>query len=488
LIRGAEIQERSAVIACTSLCVVAAAIGWFIYPGELTLPLALVSLIPPLGVAFMRATRNGIVDPLAVFALFFAAYNGVVLVRLNYGVDPQDIPFATDGPMFFHAATLSAIGSLGVVVGWLLTRNRRTEPVRQGSPSQCMAAYLTGITFYLVGLALYMAQYWQMGGYMQSIAMDRGQRFEMLTHTVSMPYQGFILSGLSLMMFASIGVAKSRLMLSSAACVVWLGLVLLQGDRRLALQMIMAVAVVVGTLRPNIVKLRPIAVVCIAAAYFVAVLFGQYRTLIYDVAAGKSTLKQALLAEQSDASVMSNPEQTELGAPYLSVLYYSRGTEPLRWGSSYAMSIPAFLPRALYAGAKTPAISADLAQALYEGGMRPVYGWGFSPVAEAFANFGLAGPFGAMVLWCMFFAWLASNRHRSIAGMLVCAALLEEAVNCNRIDFRYVYLESVYCLIVAVIAMVVVKAVTEITSRRREPVRMILSGPHLVPARRSRAL
>jgi hypothetical protein len=485
--RGAEIQERSLVIGCTSLCVLAAVIGWFVHPGDLTLPLALVSLIPPLGVAFARAARNGIVDPLAVFALFFAAYNGVVLVKLNYGVDPQDIPFATDGPMFFHAAALSALGSLGVVFGWLLSTNRRSEPVSQGSPSQCMASYVTGIVFYLVGVALYMAQYWQVGGYMQSIAMDRGQRFEMLTHTVSMPYEGFILSGLSLMMFASIGVSRSRLMLSSAACVFWLGLVLVQGDRRLALQMIMAVAVVVGTLRPKVVKLRPIAVVSIAAAYFVAVLFGQYRTLIYDVAAGKSTLKQALLAQETDAFVMSNPEQTELGAPYLSVLYYSRGTEPLRLGSSYAKSIPAAVPKALYAGAKAPAISADFAQALYEGGMRPVYGWGFSPIAEAFANFGVAGPFVVMVLWSVFFAWLASKRHRSIAGMVICAALLEEAVNSNRIDFRYVYLESVYCFIVAVMAMVIMKAVTEITERRTNFVRMILSGPHLIPARRSRA-
>lgn len=485
--RAAEIQERSLVIACTSLCVVAAAIGWFVNPAELTLPLALVSLVPPLGVAFVRAARNGIVDPLALFALCFAAYNGVLLVRLNYGVNPHETPFATNGPMFFHAGILSGLGSLGLVFGWLLSKNRRSEPMIQGSPSQCTASFLTGIVFYLVGIALYMVQYWQVGGYMQSVAMDRGQRFEMLTHSVSMPFEGFILAGLSLMVYASVGIAKSRLILSSAACLIWSGLVLLQGDRRLALQMMMAMAVVVGTLRPKITKLRPLALVYIAAAYSVAVMFGQYRTLIYDLAAGRSTLKQAQVAAQSEESIMGKPEDSELGGPYISVLYYSGSAEPLRWGSSYAMSIPAVVPRALYPGAKMPAISADFDQALYEG-VGPVYGWGFSPIAEGFANFGLAGPFGVMVLWSMFFAWLGSNRYRGLAGMVVCATLLQEAVNANRIDFRYVYFETVYCSSVAIIAVMMMKAAAEIADRGPDPVRAILSRAHLIAARRSNGL
>jgi hypothetical protein len=482
--RAAEIQERSLVIACTALCVSAAAIGWFINPGELTLPLALVSLVPPLGVAIARAARNGMVDPLAVFALCFAAYNGVLLVRMNYGVDPHETPFAANGPMFFHAGILSGLGSLGLVVGWLVSKNKRPEPMTQGSPSQCTASFITGSAFYLMGIVLYMVQYWQVGGYMQSVAMDRGQRFEMLTHAVSMPFEGFILSGLSLMVYASIDIAKSRLILSYAACLLWLGLVLLQGDRRLALQMIMAMAVVIGTLRPKTTKLRPVALLYIAAAYSVAVMFGQYRTLIYDLAAGRSTLKQAQVAAQSEESIMGKPEDSELGGPYVSVLYYSRGTEALRWGSSYAMSIPAVVPKALYPGAKMPAISADLDQALYEG-VGPVYGWGFSPIAEGFANFGLVGSFGVMVLWSIFFAWLGSKRYRGLAGMVVCATLLQEAVNANRIDFRYVYFESFYCASVGIIAVMMMKAVAEITDRGSDPVRRVSSRALFIAARRS---
>lgn len=481
--RAAEIQERSLVIACTSLCTLAAAIGWFANPGELTLPLALVSFLPPLGVAFVRATRNGIVDPLAVFALSFAAYNGILLLRLNYGAAPHVVPFAIDGPMFFRAGILSGLGSLGLVLGWLLSTNGRSKPMRPGSPVQCTASFLTGTAFYLMGIALYLVQYWQMGGYMQSVAMDRGQRFEMMKNTVSTPYEGFVVGGLCLMVYAGLGGAKSRLVLSSAASLLWLGLVLLQGDRRLALQIIMALAVVIGTLRPKTTKLRPAALVVIASAYLVAVIFGEYRELIYDLAAGRSTLKQAQIAADSQESVSGKPEDSELGGPYISVLYYSSGKEPLRWGLSYASSVPAFLPRALYPGAKTPPISNDLDEALHEG-VGPVYGWGFSPVAEGFANFGLAGPLTAMVLWSMGFAWLGSNRYRSLAGMVVCATLLQEAVNANRIDFRYVYLESVYCSSVGIIAVMTMKAVTGITNRGRYRARMIASRMPSIPAQR----
>ena len=485
--RAAQIEERSLVFACTALCVVAAAVGWWLNPGELTLPLALVSLVPPLSVAIVRVTRSGLADPLAVFAFCFAAYNGLLLVRLSYGGNPHEVPFAIDRPMFFHAAILSALGSLGLVVGWLLSNNRRSEPVRHGSPNECTASFFTGATFYLVGIALYMVQYWQVGGYMQSIAMDRGQRFEMLNGTLSMPYEGFVISGLSLMMYASIGVARARLILSSAACLTWLGLVLLQGDRRLALQMIMALGVVIGTLRPKVTKLRPVALVAIGGAYMVAAMFGEYRELIYDVAAGRSTLNQAQVVAGNQESVASKPEESELGAPYISLLYYSTGLEPLRWGLSYVTSIPAVVPKALYPGTKTPAISTDLGNALYQG-VGPVYGWGFSPVAEGYANFGLPGAFGAMVLWTMFFGWLGSNRYRSVAGMLICANLLQETVNANRIDFRYVYLESVYCVGAALAAVVMMKAVTEITDRGPAPIRMISSGAHRIAPRRSNAL
>jgi hypothetical protein len=357
----------------------------------------------------------------------------------------------------------------------------------QGSSSQCTASFLTGTVFYLMGILLYMVQYWQLGGYMQSVAMDRGQRFEMLTRSVSMPYEGFILSGLSLMVYAGLGISKSRMMLASVACLVWLGLVLLQGDRRLALQMLMALAVVLGTLRPKITKLRPIALISMVIAYSLAVVFGQYRTLIYDLAAGRSTLKQAQVAAAGEESIMGKPEESELGGPYMSVLYYSRGTEALRWGSSYAMSIPAAVPRSLYPGSKTPAISADLDQALHEG-EGPVYGWGFSPIAEASANFGFAGPLVVMVLWSLLFAWLGSNRYRGLAGMVVCATLLQEAVNANRIDFRYVYLESFYCSSVGVIAVMMTRAVAEITSRGRRPVGALSARPRVIAARRSNAL
>ena len=445
-----------------------------------------MSLLPPLAIAFVRATRHGMIDPLAIFAACFSAYNGVLLLRLNYGASPHRAPFAIDGAMFFHAAILSALGSLGLVAGWLLSHNRRQEPRALRSSNECTASFLTGCVFYLIGIGLYMAVYAQLGGYMQSVAMDRGRRFEMLTGTLWLPYQGFVISGLSLMVYASIGAARFRLLVSSIACLIWFGLVLLQGDRRLVLQMMLALAIVVGTLRPNFVKLRPLALVALAGVYFIAVMFGEYRELIYDLAAGRSTLKQARVIAGGEDQVSGKPEDTELGGPYMSVLYYSSGTEPLRWGRSYLMALPAFLPKALYPGTKDPGISAEFDQTLYEGA-GPVYGWGFSPIAEAYANFGPVGPLAIMTLWTICFAWLGSHRYRSLSAMVVCATLLQEAVNANRIDFRSVYIESVYCTGIGLIAVATVKAIAGVTDRSLYSHHTTALSFYLNHARRSKA-
>jgi hypothetical protein len=181
---------------------------------------------------------------------------------------------------------------------------------------------------------------------------------------------------------------------------------------------------------------------------------------------------------------LSKPEESELGGPYLSVLYYSNRAEPLRWGLSYLTSIPAFVPKALYPGSKVPAISADFDQALYEG-VGPVYGYGFNPVAEGVANFGLPGAFGAMVLWSLFFAWLSAYRYRGLMGMVLCANLLQETVNANRIDFRYVYLEFVYCGLAAVLSVLAVKAVSQIAYRRSSAVATMPSSIAVHASQRS---
>lgn len=463
-----ELHERSFVIACTAASIMAAGAAWVLQPGVLTTPIILVSLLPPLAIAIVRARNNGMVDPLAVFALCYAAYNGVLLLQLNSATDLHDAPIEPDQAMMLRAGFMSALGALGLVTGWLLWGRNRPVAMRPGTHAERAASFVVGVVFYLIGIVLYLAQYWQIGGYMQAVAMDLGQRFELLRTTVSMPYEGFVVGGLALMVYASIGSNTSRSVLSGFASVLWLGMVILQGDRRLALQMVMALGVIVGTMRPSVTKLRPRALVVIACAYLLAALFGQYRTLIYDLAAGRSTLKQAQVAAESEESSINKPQDSELGGPYMSVLFYSRQSEPLRWGSSYAESIPAVLPRVLYPGAKTRPISLDLDEALHEG-MGTVYGLGFSPVAEGFANFGYAGPFVAILSWSLLFQWIAALRYHSLGGMVLCATLLQECVNSNRIDFRYVYFESIYCSIAAVLAVWIVKAALVITNRNTRP-------------------
>ena len=479
--RQQEIRERSFVIACTAACLMLAGMSWVWRPGELTTALIFVSLVPPASVSIVRAQRSGLVDPLAVFALCYAAYNGVLLFQLSSGIDLSDAPIQPDGPMLFRAGLMSGLGALGLVAGYLTSGSSRPAAMRPGTHSERAAGFITGAVFYALGIVLYLSQYWQIGGYMQAVAMDRGERFELLRNTVSMPYEGFVVGGIALMVYASVGGGRTRWLASSSACLLWLGMVLLQGDRRLALQMMMALGVVAGTMRPKLTKLRPLALVVIAVGYLAAAVFGQYRTLIYDIAAGRSTLKQAQVVAQGEESSVDKPQDSELGAPYMSVLYYSRGVEPLRWGSSYLESIPAVLPRVLYPGAKTTPISFELDESLHEG-VGTVYGLGFSPVAEGFANFGFAGPFIAIFIWSKLFGLLSSARYSGLLGLVVSATLLQECVNANRIDFRYVYFESVYCASAGILAVLTMKAVMAIGSRNSRSVPMSKLRRNLVIA------
>jgi hypothetical protein len=163
------------------------------------------------------------------------------------------------------------------------------------------------------------------------------------------------------------------------------------------------------------------------------------------------------------------PEHTEFGQPYVSILDLSRKEQELKWGSSYLTSLPAVLPRALYPGKKAIAPSELLASSLHSGLGAPM-GWGYTPVAEAYSNFGLPGTFFILCGWSIFFVWLARVRYRGMGGVVIAAILVQEAVNANRIDFRSVYAEGIFCVVAAGAALLCVSIILWSTTRLTGPI------------------
>jgi hypothetical protein len=126
------------------------------------------------------------------------------------------------------------------------------------------------------------------------------------------------------------------------------------------------------------------------------------------------------------------------------------------FGTSYAQTILVALPRFLYPGTKPPSPSVELANAMHRG-TGAVSGWGYSPIAEAFLNFGLLGVCLMPSLWMAAFIILSRLRNHDW-GLVTAAVLSSESINANRIDFRTVYLESLFCFAVVLLGALIVSS------------------------------
>lgn len=438
-------REKIVITVVTGFCVLLALCGYAFGLDHLTIPMACLCLIPPAAAGINAARKEGILAPFAVFSIAFSAYNGLLLVRFCF-LHETDFPYpmTVDRGTLLHAAVLSCVGTLGLVFGWLIFAGDKRKRSRYRVPGHGTPEFITGLLFYTVALGLYLVQYAQLGGYMNAMGTDRAEKFEMMRETVSTPYVPFALVGLALSFYGSVGKSAWRVRVCILMLGAWSLLVGLQGDRRLILQAMLAVFLVIGTLRPAVTKFRPVVLVVVALGIFAAMIFGQYRSVIADlVSHGMSVGDLRDLAARQDSVKWIMPESTEFGGPYLSVLEVAQHREDLLWGTSYLNSFSAIIPQKIYPAKKATPISEELAASVHVG-LGPTYGWGYSPISEAYVNLGTPGVFVIMAIWAGLFLWLGSVRYRGLAGLLLCAVLLQEAVNANRIDFRYLFQESFF--------------------------------------------
>lgn len=430
---------------------------------KLTLAIAIIPLVLPLTVAYAAMLERGVWDPAVLFPAAFAVYNGVLLIRfLSQDVlDHLFYPVRFDPHDFFMAALLSALAAIFIALAWVFWK---PGSVIEVPIIHTGGWFAIGIVFYLVGLGLYFLQYAMIGGYTAALAADRLERFRDMAETQSFPYIPFVLTGLVMMMIASRASTAKRTT-AIVLMTVWCVVVLAQGDRRLVLQAVLAM-VCAGSfplLRKTRVRLKYV-ILCVAG-YAALVVAGQLRVVIPLFASGAVSLDEAYNAAASDVlSETVKPENTEIGGPFLSVLYNVANVKHYYWGASYAATIGAALPRLLYPGKKPASPSTDLSNEVHQG-IGPVTGWGYSPVAEAYLNFGIVGVCLISSAWMGSFIMLSRLRSRSW-GIVIAAALSSECINANRIDFRTVYVESFYCVLVVLLAAAVVGFVQANVARR----------------------
>lgn len=419
--------------------------------------------------AYWRFKAHGL-DPLGLFCAAFAGYDGLLLFRLATvsGEEHLVYPSAFGQETYSEVGVLVALAATAICITALswetviaplfrqsATASRTQSELRRRGPQMWFWA---GAISSIGGLIMYFLQYAQLGGYFATLAMDRGERYSAGTYAdlLSYPFAAFVVPGLAGMFLGAYsGRSRGQRICSWSFALSWSLLLILQGDRRLVLQAVLAIAGVLSILRPKMLKLRFRTWALLALGYVFLSIFGHVRYLTNPVISGQTSMRDAF-AEVSDTWTGDwfAPENTEFAGPYYSLLsVVSESTQHI-YGQSYYDSILLVIPKRLYLGEKPELLTRKFDEQVHQGG-GTVYGWGYNPVAEAYLNFGTIGVALIFVLWSLLFLCLGFIKHHGTWGLLIFAVLLSEAVNANRIDFGVVYTESTYMMfgVISVLCM-----------------------------------
>jgi len=439
-------------VALGALAIVSAITCFFVFDDRPAIGFAIIIMLGPVAVAAHRFRNQGLLDPLGLYCSAFAAYNGIVLLRLASMEDPTATvyPWTFNQEVYGEAGFLISIAAITIYVTATLARHVVPSPPRISSGKDESAAgwFPAGITMYCAGIAMYFLQYAQIGGYLAGIKAGRGNRFaEFQTAGLSWPYGAFVFPGLAAIWYASFySESKAKKIVGWVALLLWCALVIPQGDRFLPVQAVITVTAVWTICRHKRLKVTLKLVTLLAVAYVALAAFGYLRKVIAPYVSGEMTEAETQYVVENESLFDTlKPERSELAGPFLSILEItSVPSQYLLEGNSYADASMSILPKALYPGTKPSYLSERFAASVHRG-KAAVSGWGFNPVAEAYLNFGVMGIAPIFVLWTLAFYGLSLLREYRPVGALIYSVLVTETVDANRMDFRNVYSIAIYC-------------------------------------------
>lgn len=402
-------------------------------------------------------------DALGLFATFFTLYNGVLLfciaVTSTETISAAAFPLAYSPEVYVDSAYLSLLAAIGLFVGHCyfgglaIVGKRFIGHAPRVSPAACLTI---GVGFFVFGVCLLFADYQRIGGYFALLAMDRTQRYLLLSsHRGGLPYSTFVQVAFA---FAAFGEACARrktcTVILWAMLGVWGILLSLLGDRRLIVYAVVIILVARSSTRKVGVRMSLKRGVILALIAMVVLLYGQLRFLI--TAIGSNSVSPALAVQwiSDNASIRwLAPTDSELAGPYLTLLQNVDERAEYHYGETYIRSILEVAPRSLYPGEKPPSLCDRFAHDISVRTGLPEYGWGYSPVAEAFINFGYFGVLPVFVLLSGFLCWFSGLRYKSWMAAIIFSALSPEALNANRINFQNVLQESVFAFFAVILGL-----------------------------------
>jgi len=441
--------------------------------------LGFLTLLASLFIALLRIKYFGLADALALFSLFFASYNGLLLVQITLNVQskyvvnmPYPIVFSTE--TYVKAGMLSFIAALGLLMGGVISLTTNTEKNNYENEAKLKndfkILFYVGFLTFCFGILLFFLNYQRIGGFFYALSLSRGVRMALLSQTRgNLPYVGFVFSGIALMCYSYLirkNTAKKCIFYLSMF--VWLVLMFLEGDRRFTVYSLIIILGIAGTFYSKRIKLNFRFICLILLIYLLFIFIAQTRWLFPLLISNQMSLNGAIkwIIENISFEWLL-PAKNEFAGPYFTLLYSLEYSQEKLYGISYLNSLINWLPRSLYPGEKPPTIAQQFAYLIYElytPGRESVVGWGYSPVAEALNNFGFIGVLVIFLILGVSLGCIEKIRRRGLMGLMIYSMFLPEVLNLNRINFSSVFGEIVFNVgtIVAVLLFyILLKSINE---------------------------
>jgi hypothetical protein len=440
--------------------------------------LGAVSVLFSAFVAYQRFRDFGISDSLGIFAFLFAAYNGLIPLQVAIFGEKDTIqyvyPIGFNEQTYLAAAVASALASVGLLAGSLLLRQRRylrESPCSKSPSVECVESFfIVGCIGTISGLVMMIIDYGRIGGFVYALAISRVTRYQILADSRGgLPYQSFILVGLCFMFFGA-GAQKRglKVCLLGVAALTWTGILLIQGDRRPLLYMLLGFFVINESVQ--LVRTSGKRILALLVTFYCfSTLISSVRSVFPFLVEGSMNLSEAVAWAKDHVTANDLlPDQSEFAGPYIAVLYEMQSWSGYRYGLTYAESIPNVLPRSLYPGEKPAALNETLAWNIGSTDANgSVSGWGYSPVAEAYINFGFAGIPLVFAAFSPIFGVMSRLRNLGPFGLVLCAATTPQMLNLNRINISHSVQEAVFVSVVAFLLLFLATMVQRAVWRKR---------------------
>lgn len=266
-------------------------------------------------------------------------------------------------------------------------------------------------------------------GFILSYAYARGLRLAVSVDRTQARFLGtqlwvvaqFVLSGATMFMIAGWShLNRASRILLVVSIVTYVLIQVSFGNRREFLPIGVFVAGLIATRRGAVIRLGTVVAGSVAFALFLLVALVR-QLILYPWLAGVGMIRLLL-------------ETNEFVTPIQTLIYYITAGKPLKLGWTYLQAPALFVPRVFWPG-KPESLSIDFLRDAF-GYTVALMGYAYTPVTEAFINFGWVGPFIAMAAVSLLLVKLVRDADLRPLTYLLGFSMV---VDFNRSDFGGIF-------------------------------------------------